>query len=82
MGKLIVFVIVVGSWIVGIVFGIYSFIVLGILQIVNGATAIPVNGSMIGWGIAWVLVLSSLISSIIIWGGTAIGAVIAGLKRI
>jgi hypothetical protein len=60
----------------GIWLGIWWFIA-GVVDVVDGATAEPVNGAQIGWGLAQVIFLSELVLVSVPLAGLAIGAAIA-----
>ena len=69
------------SWLGGIAFGLYAWIVWGLLGIIGAATADPVNIAGLAMGIIWVLFLAKLIAAVIVWGGTAIGGILVAASR-
>ena len=69
-------VLVIGCSIVGgIAFWLYTLINWCIFPIITAATSSPIDGMMLGWGIAWFF-LSKIIGGLIIGVGSIIGGLI------
>jgi len=80
MGSLVGGLIIALSWLGGIGFWLWAFIFLFIVQLHDGLTAIPMDGSAIFWGIAWFF-LAKIIAGFIIWLGTIVGGIVVATTR-
>jgi hypothetical protein len=79
MGKLIGILIIILSVMAGVAFWLYSFINWALFPIIEAATTTPLDGEMLGWGIAWIF-LSKVVAAFIIWGGFIIGGIVMAVS--
>lgn len=65
----------------GLYVGLYVLFIGGIVDVVEGVKADPVNGELIAWGIAKAVVLAEFVGGLIFFFLSFVGLLCFGLER-